>query len=66
MNFFVKKGQSNLQAILSGFDTLTQELADFEVANTEAQEALRAQLDAAIEEGNRANRVLEKLTGLIK
>ena len=66
MNLFVKKGQPNLQAILSGFDTLTQELADFEVANTEAQEALRAQLDEAIEEGNRANRVLEKLTGLIK
>lgn len=66
MNLFVKKGQSKLQAILSGFDTLTQELAAFKEANAAAQEELQIQLDVATEEGNRANRVLEKLEDLIK
>lgn len=66
MNLFVKKGQSKLQAILSGFDTLTQELEAFKEANSATQEALQIQLDVATEEGNRANRVLEKLEDLIK
>ena len=66
MSLFVKKGQSKLQAILSGFDVLTQELADFEEANAAAQEDLQAQLDAATAEGNRASRVLEKLEELVK
>ena len=66
MNLFVKKGQSKLQAILSGFDVLTQELAAFKEANAAAQEDLQAQLDAATAEGNRANRVLEKLEELVK
>ena len=66
MNLFVKKGQSKLQAILSGFDVLTQELAAFKEANTAAQEELQSQLAEATAEGNRANRVLEKLEDLIE
>ena len=66
MSLFVKKGQSKLQAILSGFDALTQELATFKEANAAAQEALQVQLDEATVEGNRANRVLEKLEELVK
>ena len=66
MNLFVKKGQSKLQAISPGFDILTQELATFKEANAAAQEALQDQLAEAIKEGNRANRVLEKLEDLIK
>lgn len=66
MSLFIKKGQSKLQAILSGFEVLTQELAAFKEANTAAQDELQHQLAEAIKEGNRANRVLEKLGDLIK
>lgn len=66
MNFLVKKGQSKLQAILSGFEELTQELSSFLEANTAAQGVLQAQLDEAIREGEQAHRVLGKLEEFIK
>ncbi len=66
MNLFIKKGQSKLQAILSGFDTLTQELSSFLEANTAAQGVLQAQLDEAVREGEQAHRVLGKLEDLVK
>ena len=66
MNLFVKKGQSKLQAILSGFDTLTQELSSFLEANAEAREILQVQLSKATDEGDRASRVLKKLEELVE
>ena len=66
MNFLIKKGQSKLQAILSGFDTLTEELSSSLEANAAAREGLQDQLDKATEEGDRASRVLKKLEELVE